>query len=342
MTERILAIESSCDETAAAVYTTEHGLMSSVLFSQTELHARFGGVIPEVASRSHIQKINGIVQEALDQAHMSLDDLTTIAVTSKPGLPGSLLVGLCFAKSLAFVKKTKLIGIDHLEGHVYSAHIENNIPFPYICLTASGGHTSLYFVEDFGTFTLIGTTRDDAAGEAFDKVAKLVHLPYPGGPVIEKLAKEAQFVDFFNYPRLKDKNLDFSFSGLKTAVLYDLVKRDAYNLQEKRFLQPDNLELKKQVSSSILVCMGDIFEQRLALALKTYPQSKALVFVGGVACNAYLKNRLATLAQRTKKQFFTPSPRYCTDNAGMIAFVAHYKAQQDKFSDLTLDIRQSR
>lgn len=340
MIERILAIESSCDETAAAVYTTDQGILSSVLFSQTALHARFGGVIPEVASRSHIQKITRIVDEALTKAQMTLDNITTIAVTSKPGLPGSLLVGICFAKSLAYVKKIKLIGIDHLEGHVYSAHLENNIPFPYLCLTASGGHTSLYYVQGFGTFTLLGTTRDDAAGEAFDKVAKLIHLPYPGGPVIEKLAREAGFIDYFNYPRLKDKNLSFSFSGLKTAVLYDLVKRGAYNLQAKQLLTDDS-ELKKQISSSILVCIGDIFEQRLKLALKEYPHSKALVFVGGVACNQYLKERLARLAQNNKKLFFTPSPKYCTDNAGMIAFVGHYKAQQGRFSDLILDIRES-
>ncbi len=337
----LLAIESSCDETAAAVYTSEKGMCSSVLFSQTELHAKYGGVIPELASRSHIEKIAPIVTEALEKADIKLHDITTVAVTSKPGLPGSLLVGLCFAKSIAYACKTQLIGIDHLEGHIYSAHIENEIPFPYICLTASGGHTSLYYVEDFGKFTLLGTTKDDAAGEAFDKVAKLINLPYPGGPVIEKLAQQANFIDYFNYPRLKERGYSFSFSGLKTAVLYDLVKQGFYNLEKKEFLQPHNHELQKRVASSLLVCIKDIFKDRFTYAYKEHPHIKAFVFVGGVACNAYLKKELSDLATQYKLPFFTPSPRYCTDNAAMIAFVGQYKALQNTYSPLTLDIRQS-
>ena len=334
----ILGIESSCDETAASVYRTNVGVLSNELFSQTELHKTFGGVVPEIASRSHIEKINSIVQAALDKANIALSDIDVVAVTNKPGLPGSLLVGVCFAKALAYAAHKKIIAINHLEGHAFSASIEREIPFPYLCITASGGHTSLYLIKDYGDYEVLGITRDDAAGEAFDKIAKLLKLPYPGGPAIEQLAEQVSFKDFFNYPRLKEAGMHFSFSGLKTAVLYDLVKRGAYNLEQKKFLADDNLELKQQVSSSLLVCITDIFEQRLKFALKKYPHVKAVAFVGGVACNKYIKQRLTTFAQSHRLPFYTPAPQYCTDNAAMIAFVGHYKAQQGLFSDFTLDI----
>lgn len=334
----ILGIESSCDETAAAVYSTEHGVQSNILFSQTALHGVFGGVVPEIASRSHIEKINPIVQEALDTAHCALSDIDVIAVTNKPGLPGSLLVGLCFAKSIAFAANKKLIGIDHLEGHAFSASIEHTIPFPYLCITASGGHTALYIIHGYGSYETLGRTRDDAAGEAFDKIAKMIGVPYPGGPALEIMAKSVHFFDYFKYPRLKEKNFDFSFSGLKTAVLYDLVKKGAYNLEAKEFLAHENHALKTQVASSLHCAIADIFISRLALALKEFPAVKAIAFVGGVACNKYLRAQLADFAQKNSKPFFVPSPQYCTDNAAMIAFVGHYKAQQGLFDDFTLDI----
>lgn len=338
----ILGIETSCDETAAAVYTTESGVRSNVLFSQIALHTTYGGVVPEIASRSHIEKINTIVGEALAKAQVTLRDIDAIAVTSTPGLAGSLLIGLCFAKGIAYASNKKLIGINHLEGHAFSASIENQVPFPHLCLTASGGHTALYIIEGYGSYQLLGQTLNDAAGEAFDKIAKLLDLGYPGGPIIEKLAEAVQFEDFFHYPRLKNKDLNFSFSGLKTAVLYDLVKRGAYDLTNKKFLTPDNLILKQQVASSLLVCVADIFENRLQLALQAYPNIKAITFVGGVACNQYLKNRLEKFARTHGCLFFSPSKQYCTDNGAMIAFVGHYKAQQDKFSDpATLDILQA-
>lgn len=339
MTKLILAIESSCDETAASVYSSERGVLSNKLFSQIDLHARYGGVVPEIASRSHIEKINTIVQEALDTAQVTLADIETIAVTQRPGLPGSLLIGVCFAKALAGVLGKKIIGVNHLEGHAFSACIENTIPFPFLCITASGGHTALYYVKGFGDYEVVGQTTDDAAGEAFDKVAKLIGLPYPGGPVIEKLAEAVNFEDFFKYPRLKDTvTLDVSFSGLKTAVLYDLVKKNLYNLQEKKFLAHGDTELQQKVASSLLVCVGDIFEKIVIRAFKRYPELQALSFVGGVACNNYLKNRLQTTASKYKKEFYSPARQYCTDNAAMIAFVANYKQEQNKFDDLTLDI----
>lgn len=334
----ILAIESSCDETAAAVYCEDQGILSNVLYSQIEQHKQFGGVIPEIASRTHLQKIRSIVEQALAVAHKKLDDIDIIGVTYKPGLPGSLLIGLSFAKGLAYAKQLKLIGVNHLEGHAFSAMIEHAVPFPHLCLTASGGHTSLYLVKDFGKYEVIGQTIDDAAGEAFDKVSKLINLGYPGGPIIEKLARELNFEDFFHYPRGKHMGTNFSFSGLKTAVLYDLVKQQAFDLHTKTFLKDHDLDLKRKVASSLLVCMGDIFQQKLSEAVRLYPDIKALTFVGGVACNAYLKKVLATFSEKHGLQFFYPSPKYCTDNAAMIAFVAHYKAKQQAYADFTLDI----
>jgi N6-L-threonylcarbamoyladenine synthase len=334
----VLGIETSCDETAASVYKTDEGVLSSVLFSQIDLQKEYGGVVPEVASRSHLEKINCIIQKALDDAKCTIDDIDTIAITTKPGLPGSLLIGLCFAKTIAWAKNKKIIGVNHLEGHAFSSFLENNVPFPHLCLTASGGHTNLYLINDFGDYQFLGQTLDDAAGEAFDKIAKLINLPYPGGPEIEKLAAAAQFQDFFKYPRGQANTLNFSFSGLKTAIMYDLIQRGAYDLKTKKFLKEDDLELKKQVASSLLVCIKDIFIQKLNFALKSHKQIKSVSFVGGVACNKYLKNELRAFCESRGIQFFTPSGKYCTDNAAMIAFVGHYKAQQGKFDDLALDI----
>ena len=248
------------------------------------------------------------------------------------------MVGVCFAKTIAYATHKKLIGVNHLEGHAFSASIENNVPFPHICITASGGHTSLYLVHDYGSYTILGQTLDDAAGEAFDKIAKLMKLPYPGGPVIEKLATLQGYTDNFHYPRPKHKVLDFSFSGLKTAVLYDMVKRDAYDMATKTFLKESDELFKQQVASSLLVCVADIFAEKVILAVRAHPTIKAVTFVGGVACNSYIKQRLQAVCTKRNLAFFTPSPKYCTDNAGMIAFVGNYKAQKGEFSDLTLDI----
>lgn len=336
---KILAIETSCDETGAAIYDSEEGILSNALFSQVDLHKKYGGVVPEIASRSHLEKINLIVQHALDDAHCTLDNIGTIAAVNRPGLPGSLLVGLCFAKALAACKDKKIIGIDHLEAHIFSTFLEHDVPFPYLCLTASGGHTAIYIVYDFGKYKRIAETLDDAAGEAFDKVAKLIDLPYPGGPEIEKLATSADYQDFFNYPRSKSKkSLKFSFSGLKTAVLYDLARQGAYDLKNKKFLKKDDLPFKKKVASSLLNAISDIFIEKLKEAYKKYPDAKAVTFVGGVACNKFIRSKIEIFCKKRKLQFFYPSPHYCTDNAAMAAFVANYKAQQNKFDDLDLDI----
>jgi N6-L-threonylcarbamoyladenine synthase len=332
----ILGIETSCDETAAAVYNSEKGICSQALFSQIALHKEFGGVIPEVASRSHIEKIAIIIREALQQADVSLPEIDVIAVTSRPGLPGSLLVGVCFAKSLAYVHKIPLIGIHHLEGHIFSPFLEHTVPFPFISLIVSGGHTALYHVKTFGDYTLLAQTSDDAVGEAFDKVAKLLGLGYPGGPILEKLAHEAHFHDSRSYPRLKKNDLSLSFSGIKTAVLYDLVKRGYYDLEAKKLVRQDH-ENEIAVASSFHVAIGDILCDRLEQACKQYP-AQAIAFAGGVACNRYLRSRLATIAQEQGIPFFTPALRFCTDNAAMIAYIGSYKAQQGLFNDFYLDI----
>lgn len=334
----ILGIETSCDETAAAVYHTTHGMLSNELFSQIALHTQFGGVLPELASREQLAKIDSIVAHALQKAQVTLDQIDYIAVTHKPGLAGSLLVGLSFAKSLAWAKNKPLIGVNHLEGHTFSSMIEHPVPFPHLCLTASGGHTSINLVQNFGEYATIAETLDDAAGEAMDKIAKLMGLPYPGGPVLEKLAREKNFEDFFQYPRGKADAINFSFSGLKTAVLYHLVANQAYNLEKRQFLKADDLDFIQKVASSLHVCIADIFIQKITLALKQHPNLKAITFVGGVACNQYITNRIRQYAESRGLSFFSPSRKYCTDNGAMIAFVGHYKAQKNEISPLTLDI----
>jgi N6-L-threonylcarbamoyladenine synthase len=334
----ILGIETSCDETAAAVYcTTTNTLISQSLFSQVILHEKFGGVVPELASRSHIEKIRPIVQQALENANLRINDIQTIAVTVRPGLPGSLLIGLCFAKAIAYAQNISIIGINHLEGHIFSVFIEHRVPFPHLCLVASGGHTALYLVFDFGNYQLLSQTSDDAVGEAFDKVAKLLGLGYPGGPLLERLAHEKQFQDIRKYPRLKKPDLSLSFSGIKTAVLYDLIARNYYSLEHKKVIKQDHDNLI-EVASSFHVAIGDILYNRIAHAYDLYPTVRAVTFVGGVACNRYLRDRISALTQERNLLFFTPSTQYCTDNAAMIAYVGSYKAQQGKFDDFHLDI----
>lgn len=342
----ILGIETSCDETAAAVYdTTEKRLLSNSIFSQIKLHEMYGGVVPEIASRSHLEKIDLIVRQALTDASCSLDDISTIGVTNRPGLVGSLLIGLCFAKGIAWAKQKNIIGIDHLEGHIFSSFlmqdntIQTEITFPHINLSVSGGHTCFYLVHDFGRYELLGQTTDDAAGEAFDKVAKLLGFGYPGGPIIEQYANKVHFQDFFSYPRTKNvhKDFSFSFSGLKTAVLYHLVREGFYDLK-KGLVAPIPTEIQEQVASSILVCIGDIFQAKLELAFKLHPDIQGFTFTGGVACNRYLRARLSQVCQMHGKWLVSPPPKFCVDNGAMIAFVTAYRHEQGLFSGIDLDV----
>jgi len=344
----ILGIETSCDETAAAVYDSEKKkLLSSAIFSQIKLHEIYGGVVPEIASRSHLEKIDLVLRKAIKEAKISIDDLDTIAVTNKPGLVGSLLIGLCFAKGLAWSKNKKLVAVNHLEGHIFSSFLQKDfsinekvLKFPHLNLLVSGGHTAFYLVNGFGDYELIGQTFDDAAGEAFDKISYMLGLGYPGGPIIEKLACAVEFKDFFNYPRTrsKEKDLNFSFSGLKTAVLYDLVKKGAFNLNKGIIKSKVTPNLQKKVASSLLVCVGDIFERSLKIAFKKYPSAIGFSFVGGVACNKYLKDRLENVCKNHKKAFVSPTCTFCSDNAAMVAFVGSYKAEQGKLTGLDIDV----
>lgn len=343
----ILGIETSCDETGVAVYdTAQKKIISHNLFSQIDLHAQYGGVVPEIASRSQLEKIDIVTAHALQQAGVSIEQIDTIAVTSKPGLAGSLLIGVCFAKGLAWAHNKKIIGIDHLEGHVFSSCLDKDgsqiptVPFPHLCLSVSGGHTALYLVRDFGSYELIANTIDDAAGEAFDKVAKTMGLGYPGGRAIEQLAKEVNFEDFFALPRTKTPGGQpfFSFSGLKTAVLYTLVKQGAYDLATGPIEEGMTHDLRQRISSSLLVCIADIFCNNLEVCLKKYPAIRGITFVGGVACNAYLRSRIGAVCEKRSMPFFAAPPAFCTDNGAMIAFIGSYKHEQEKFSDLTLDI----
>lgn len=345
----ILGIESSCDEIAASVFDTKaQRVLSNKLYSQIALHKKFGGVVPELASRSHLEQIDDVITQALQAANCTLDDITTIAVTNKPGLAGSLLIGLCYAKALAMAQNIPLIGVNHLEGHVFSSFladdgtVRSDIEFPYLCLSVSGGHTSFYIVKNFGEFELIGNTIDDAAGEAFDKVSRHMGLGYPGGPVIEKMAGQVNFEDFYNYPRTKQKttSLDFSFSGLKTAVLYDMVDRGLYDFAAGKVTEALTEFEQQKIASSLLVCIYDIFLAKLKLAFKNYPEVKGFTLVGGVACNKFIKQKLAAYCATQNKFFIAPAPQFCTDNGAMIAFVGSYKAARGEFSPLSLDVYQ--
>jgi N6-L-threonylcarbamoyladenine synthase len=321
----VLGIETSCDETAAAVYDSDKKkLLSSAIFSQIKLHEIYGGVVPEIASRSHLEKIDLVLREAIKEAKISIDDLDSIAVTNKPGLVGSLLIGLCFAKGLAWAKNKKLIAVNHLEGHIFSSFLQKDfsinkeiLGFPHLNLLVSGGHTAFYLVNGFVDYELIGQTFDDAAGEG-----------------------EVEFKDFFNYPRSrsKEKDLNFSFSGLKTAVLYDLVKKGVFNLNKGIIKSKITPTLQKEVASSLLICVGDIFERSLKLAFKKYPNATGFSFVGGVACNKYLKDRLESVCKDHEKAFVSPPCTFCSDNAAMVAFVGSYKAEQGKLAGLDLDV----
>lgn len=331
----VLGIETSCDETSVALYSKTYGVIAQKTFTQIPIHEQFGGVIPDIASRNQLEKIHIVTQEVFKNTNIMLNNIDVVAVTTHPGLPGSLSVGISFAKSIAFAANKKLIGINHLEGHMFSPFLEYNVPFPHLCITASGGHTSIHYIEDFGVYHLVNYTVDDAAGEAFDKIAKLMSLPYPGGPILEKLAAQVEFQDFFYFPRSKQSNQFFSFSGIKTAVLYTLIRLGVYN-KENRFFSGD-ITLQQQIASSLICCISDVFLQKISSALEKYPKTKAITFAGGVACNMYIRSKIMHFAQNRNLLFFVPSRTYCTDNGAMIAYVGHYKAQNGNFDDFDLD-----
>ncbi len=327
----ILAIETSCDETAASVFNHEKKcVLSNNLFSQIALHKTYGGVVPEIASRSHLEKIDEIVNLALEKANVTIDQIDAIAVTYQPGLAGSLLVGFSFAKGLAWATNKLFIPIDHTHGHINSAYLnadgtfDESVKFPLICLSLSGGHSTIYYVESYTSYKIIGNTIDDAAGEAFDKISKILEIGYPGGPVIEQLAKNVEFKDFYSYTRTKDlkKSLNFTFSGLKTAVFYDMIERGFFNMTTKKLSSTITELEKSMIASSLLVCIGDIICSKIELAVSQYPEAKCVTFVGGVACNKYLEKRLQDKTTELKIAYKNVPRAFSTDNAAMIATVA--------------------
>lgn len=311
----ILAIESSCDETAAAVVKNGREVLSNVISSQIELHKLFGGVVPEIASRKHIEKINQVIDEALEEAGVSLEDVDAIAVTYGPGLVGALLVGVAQAKALAFAAQKPLVGVHHIEGHISANYIEHKeLEPPFLCLVASGGHSHLVLVKDYGSYEIIGRTRDDAAGEAFDKVARAIGLGYPGGPKIDKLAKEGNpYAIEFPRAKIADAPDDFSFSGLKSAVLNYL------NQCEMKKIEVN----KADVAASFQEAVIDVLTTHSVEVAKRYGIQK-LAIAGGVASNSSLRGRMEELCQKNGIEFYYPSPIFCTDNAAMIGAAGYY------------------
>ena len=315
----ILAIESSCDETAAAVVKNGREVLSNVISSQIDLHTLYGGVVPEIASRKHIEKINQVIEEALSQAGVTLEEITAIGVTYGPGLVGALLVGLAEAKAIAYAAKKPLVGVHHIEGHVSANFIEHpDLEPPFICLIVSGGHTHLVVVKDYGEFEIIGRTRGDAAGEAFDKVARAVGLGYPGGPKVDKAAKEGN-KHAVEFPRAKIEGApyDFSFSGLKSAVL-NYINHARMTGQE--ICVPD-------LVASFQNAVVDSLVSRTVAAAKEYGYDKVAI-AGGVASNSALRAEMKKACRKAHLSFYHPSPIFCTDNAAMIGVAAYYEYQK--------------
>lgn len=324
----ILAIESSCDETAAAVVKNGRTVLSNVISSQIALHTLYGGVVPELASRKHIEKINQVITQALTDADMTLDDMDAIAVTYGPGLVGALLVGVAEAKAIAYAKKKPLVGVHHIEGHICANFIENKeLEPPFICLVVSGGHTHLVVVEDYGKYKILGRTRDDAAGEAFDKVARAIGLGYPGGPKIDKISKEGN-PEAITFPRAKvgDSEYDFSFSGLKSSVLNYL---NSYQMKGEEINRAD-------VAASFQKAVTDVLVQNAMHGVKAYGLNK-LAIAGGVASNSALRAAMKEACEKNGVEFYYPSPIFCTDNAAMIGVAGYYEYMAGVRSGLDLN-----
>lgn len=312
----ILAIETSCDETAAAVVKNGREVLSNIISSQIELHKLYGGVVPEIASRKHIEKINQVIEEALTEAGVTLDDIDAIGVTYGPGLVGALLVGVAVAKAISFAKKKPLVGVHHIEGHVSANYIENKeLEPPFLCLIVSGGHTHLVLVKEYGEYEIIGRTRDDAAGEAFDKVARAIGLGYPGGPKIDKLSGEGN-KRAITFPRaqIEGAPYDFSFSGLKSAVLNHL------NICEMKQEEVNRADIAASFQEAVI----DVLVTKTVQAAKDYGM-KRVAMAGGVASNSHLREAMSAACQANGLDFYHPSPIFCTDNAAMIGAAAYYE-----------------
>ncbi len=328
MPDLILGIETSCDETAAAIVEDGKKIISNVVASQISIHQKYGGVVPEIASRKHIEDIIPVIDKTLGESGKKITDLSAIAVTYGPGLIGSLLVGLSVAKAMAYAQNIPLIGVNHLEAHIYANFLEHNeIRPPFVCLIVSGGHTSLVYIRHFGEYELLGQTKDDAAGEVFDKITKVLNLGYPGGPITEKLAKEGEPSSIkFPRPLLNDKSYDFSFSGLKTAVIYHIKE-----------LKKENKDIPvRDILASFQQAVIDVLVEK-AIEATTKFKTKQIILAGGVAANSSLRKEITEKASLLNIKVFYPSIYLCTDNAAMVASAGYYKFKENKKSSLNLD-----
>ena len=326
----ILAIETSCDETSAAIVRNGREVLSNVISTQIDIHKKFGGVVPEVASRKHLENINMIVQEALQQAGINLEKVDAVAVTSGPGLVGALLIGLTTAKALAYSINKPLIGVHHIEGHIAANYIEHKeLQPPFISLVASGGHSHIVKVKDYDSFEILGQTRDDAAGEAFDKIARALGLGYPGGPLIDKISLKGN-PEAIHFPRafLEEGSYDFSFSGLKSAALSYL---NSMKMKDEKINIAD-------VAASFQAAVVEVLAEKLIRAAVEH-NSKYAVLAGGVAANSKLRQELQCLGSQRGIEVLFPSSILCTDNAAMIGSAAYYRYIRGVVSDLTLNAR---
>lgn len=316
-----LAIETSCDETSVAIVKNGREVLSNVISTQIDIHKKFGGVVPEIASRNHVENITFVVREALEKANIELSDVDIIACTYGPGLVGALLVGVSTAKAMAYALNKPLVGVHHIEGHIAANYITNKeLEPPYLCLVVSGGHSHLIHVKDYTEFEILGKTRDDAVGEAFDKVARTVGLGYPGGPKIDKLAKEGKPI--YNLPRTHFENLDFSFSGIKTAVINLVHKEKDININD--------------LCASFEEAVTDVLIENLLIAAKELKTDK-IAIAGGVSANSYLRERMKKLGEDNNMKIYYPELILCTDNAAMIGAAGYYNYLKGKTSDLNLN-----
>lgn len=321
----IMAIETSCDDTSAAIVENGRIIRSNVVSSQIETHQRFGGVVPEVASRKHVESITWMIEAAVEEAQISLQQLSAIAVTQGPGLVGSLLVGVIAGKTLACALELPLIGVHHIAGHIYANQLVHDLEYPLIALVVSGGHTELVYMEGPGSFRVIGHTRDDAAGEAYDKVARAMHLPYPGGPYIDRLALEAEHEIVMPRAWLEPDSYDFSFSGLKSAVL------NVVNQSKMRGEALQTAQIAKGFQESVI----DVLVEKASRAVREFG-AKQLLLAGGVAANRGLRSRLTERCSKLQVPLLLPPLNLCTDNAAMIAAAAFLKWNKREFSGLDL------
>lgn len=325
---KILAIESSCDETSAAVVVNGREVLSNVIASQIDIHTKFGGVVPEVASRKHVEAISAVAAEAISEAKINLSDIDAVGVTYGPGLVGALLVGVQYAKGLAFAINKPLIGVNHIEGHISANFIQHKdlVP-PFLCLVVSGGHTFIVYMKDYGKFEVMGQTRDDAAGEAFDKVARAIGLGYPGGPKIDKISKEGN-EDAIKFPRAKfhEECLDFSFSGIKSAVLGYINKK---NMKDETYNTAD-------IAASFQKAVVSVLVDNTIKGCKIKNVNKVAI-AGGVACNSYLREKLTLECAKQNISVLFPEPVLCTDNAAMIGSAAYYEFINGRTCDLSLN-----